>query len=223
MGSSPTSLDPVVLAHVEGPRILDVASGFGRWGFLCVANSYEFDHPTEGRPTIVGCDGHLPNVEMARASGCYAECHHVRFPPLNFADNSFDTVLLMEIVEHLVEDQALELIESAKRIARRKVLVSTPNYPCLRPGHETITGYNELDAHLSYISRRQLRRLGFKVFGVGARPLPRIPRGIMRRMGLLAWYRHRAEHAISGFAPLLPVIANNVLGVWTKPGSAPAA
>lgn len=218
MGSSPSALDPVVLPHVEGPRILDVACGFGRWGFLCVANSWETQRHQEGRrPFIVGCDGYLPNVELARSNGCYAECIHARFPPLPFADRSFDTVLLLEIVEHLPEAQALELIDAAKRIAKRKVIVSTPNYPAFRGGHETLTGYNELDAHLCYISRRQLKRLGFTVYGSGARHLPRIPRGLLRRLGLLEWYQHRVRHAIGGLAALMPFLGDNVVGVWARP------
>jgi hypothetical protein len=122
----------------------------------------------------------------------------------------------MEIVEHLPEAQALELIAAAKRIARRKVIVSTPNYECLRPGHETITGYNELDAHLCYISRRRLRKLGFRVYGVGTRPLPRVLRGALRRLGLLDWYQHRARHALGGLGAIFPVLGDNVVGVWTN-------
>jgi len=217
MGSSPSALDPVVLPHVEGPEILDVASGFGRWGFLCMTNAWETScGAKDGPPNITGCDGHLPNVELALRSGAYRECIHVRFPPLPFGERSFDTVLLMEIVEHLPEAQALELIAAAKRIARRKVIVSTPNYECLRPGHETITGYNELDAHLCYISRRRLRKLGFRVYGVGTRPLPRVLRGALRRLGLLDWYQHRARHALGGLGAIFPVLGNNVVGVWTN-------
>jgi hypothetical protein len=49
---------------------------------------------------VVGCDGHLPSVEMARKPGDYSEVLHLRFPPLPFEDRSFDKVLIMEIVEH---------------------------------------------------------------------------------------------------------------------------
>jgi len=215
VGSSPTTLDSIVLQHVRGPEILDVACGFGRWGFLCTANNWETQTRTRATPpTVVGCDGYLPNVEMARRNGCYAQVDHIRFPPLPYAAKSFDTVLLLEIIEHLPETDALALIDAAKNIARSTVIVSTPNYPAFRGGHETITGYNELDAHLCYISRRQLKRLGFTVYGAGPRQLSRIPRGLLRRLRLLDVYETRIRHAIGGLASMFPLLGDNVVGVW---------
>jgi len=171
---------------------------------------------TRQRPIVVGCDGHLPNVEMARSNGAYADVIHVRFPPLPFEDGSFDTVLLMEIIEHLPEQQAFELIAEAKRVATKRVIVSTPNYPAFREGHTTITGYNDLDAHLSYITRRQLRALGFRIYGAGLRPLPRILQGVLRRSGLLDWFRRRVVPALAGMSSLVLPLADNVVGVWIR-------
>lgn len=222
MGSSPTCLDPVVIPLVEGPRVLDVASGFGRWGVLCVANHWETVNWK--RPEVVGCDGYLPNVEMTRATGVYAEVLHVRFPPLPFPDQSFDTVLLMEIVEHLEKPDAYRLVEEAKRIARKRVIVSTPNFSMLREGHDTITGFNELEHHLSYISRRDLRRMGFTVYGTGSREPGRILRGVLRRLWLLDWYMRRVRPALSGLGALFPCIGMNAVGLWIRPdqgGSVP--
>lgn len=215
MGSSPTCLDPLVIPLVEGPRVLDVASGFGRWGVLCVANHWET--VTWKRPEVVGCEGYLPNVEMSRMTGAYSEVIHVRFPPLPFPDRSFDTVLLMEIVEHLEKTEAYRLIDEAKRIARKRVIVSTPNFSMLREGHDTITGFNELEHHLCYISRRDLRRMGFTVYGAGSREPGRIVRGVLRRLRLLDWYMRRVRPLLSGLGALVPSISMNAVGLWIRP------
>ena len=93
MGSSPCALDSAVMPLVLGPRILDAGCGFGRWGALLTTNYWETHRAEPGiRPSIKGCDGYLPNVELARQSGFYAEVIHTSFPPLPFPDNSFDAV-----------------------------------------------------------------------------------------------------------------------------------
>jgi SAM-dependent methyltransferase len=88
----------VVIPLVQGPRILDVGCGFGRWGVLITTNYWEtFDGHPIGRPDVVGCDGHLPNVEMAKQSGFYSKVHYLTFPALPFDVGSFDTVLMIDV------------------------------------------------------------------------------------------------------------------------------
>jgi SAM-dependent methyltransferase len=153
---------------------------------------------------------------MCRANGCYKEAFHIIVPPLLFDDCSFDTVLLLDIIEHLTENQARLIIQEAKRVARHRVIVSTPNYPDLRDGVTSITGWNPLDAHLSYISRSELRRLGFKLFGCGLRPGQRYFRGALKRLGVLGWYDSWVRSNLGGLSFSLPAIADNVVGLWTK-------
>jgi len=47
---------------------------------------------------------------------------------LPFKENSFDTVLMLDFVEHLEKERGEKIIERAKRIAKKKVLVFTPKY-----------------------------------------------------------------------------------------------
>ncbi len=217
MGGSPVFLDPVVIPLIQGPRILDVGCGFGKWGCLSTTNYWETHNPgTASRPLIVGCDGYLPNVEMARNSGSYARCEHLTFPPLPFDDRSFDTVLLIEIVEHLEEENAMKLIEEAKRVALHRVIISTPNYPDFREAHKTITGLNALDGHLSYWSRRSLRQLGFELFGAGWKPGNRYWRGLLRRLGILGWYDKRVRPCLSSLSLIFPFAADNIVGLWAR-------
>jgi len=141
---------------------------------------------------------------------------HLKVPPLPFDDCSFDSVLLVEIVEHLDEDNAELLIREAKRVARHRVIIATPNYPDLRGGTNSITGWNPLDAHLSYISRAKLRTLGFRLFGCGLRPGSGYFRGALKRLGIRIWYDNWFRHNFSGLGLLFPAMADEIVGLWTR-------
>ncbi|HME43775.1 MAG TPA: class I SAM-dependent methyltransferase [Syntrophorhabdales bacterium] len=217
MGSSPCVLDAVVIPLVLGPSILDVGCGFGRWGALLTTNYWETHLAEPGtRPSITGCDGYLPNVELARQSGFYTEVTHTLFPPLPFANDSFETVLLLDIVEHLDSKDGSKLIDEAKRIASRRVILSTPNWPAFRGGHATVTGWNDLEAHLSYWSRGTLRDLGFRLYGAGWHPGKRYWRGALRRARLLPLYDATIRPNIASLSRCAPFFAENLVGMWQK-------
>jgi hypothetical protein len=129
---------------------------------------------------------------------------------------SFDTVLMIEIIEHLPESDAVELIAEAKRVARKRVVLSTPNYPDFRGGHDDITGWNDLDAHLSYLSQSRLRQLGFKISGAGLKSRNRYVRGALRRIGLLPWFDARFRPAFGCLGSFIPFTAQNTVAVWVR-------
>jgi SAM-dependent methyltransferase len=217
MGSSPCALDSVVMPLVLGPRILDVGCGFGRWGVLLTTNYWETHRAERGvRPSIMGCDGYTPNVELAKQSGFYADVLHTLFPPLPFSDNSFDTVLLIDVIEHLEEKNGTNLIEEAKRVASRRVVLSTPNWPAFRGGHATITGWNDLEAHLSYWSRRTLRNFGFRLYGAGLRPVMGRLQIALGRLHLLSSYDAILRPSLASLSRVMPAVAENIVGIWSK-------
>lgn len=222
MGSSPAFLDPVVIPLVEGPRILDVGCGLGKWGYLCMTNYWEtFAPQPDHTPEVVGIDGFFPNVQKAIQNGCYRTVIHGLLPLLPFENQSFDSVLLIEIVEHMEAGKDLQLIQEAKRVARRRVILSTPNFPTPRPGHKTMTGYNEMEAHLSFLSRRTLRRLGFRLYGAGLRRGPKEWRRILYRLHLLKFYDNRFRIGLRNISYWFPCLSENVVGVWTRQDSVP--
>lgn len=217
MGGSPVYLDPIVIPLIQGPRILDVGCGFGKWGNLCLTNYWETHSANEGgSPQIVGIDAYLPNVNMAKNNGCYTQVLHAIFPPLPFDKQTFDTVLMIEVVEHLQEEKAIELIKEAKRVAKYRVIISTPNFPNFREPHITITGLNDIEAHISFWSRRCLRQLGFRLYGAGWRSGGRYWRGMLRRTYLLSFYDEVVRTTLMSLSRYTPIFSENVIGVCDK-------
>jgi hypothetical protein len=45
--------------------------------------------------------------------------------------------------------------------------LSTPNYPCFRPGADTLVGFNEWEHHLSWWTEQEFTGYGYTVWGIG--------------------------------------------------------
>jgi hypothetical protein len=118
----------------------------------------------------VGVDLHEPSLEASRRAGIHGETLQTpvldvaeRFPP-----KSFDAVVALDVIEHLQKDDGLALLERMESLARRRVVVFTPN-GFLPQG--PLEG-NELQRHLSGWGAGELRGLGYEVEGMtGWRPL----------------------------------------------------
>lgn len=84
----------------------------------------------------------------------------------------------------------LETIEAA---ATERVIVSTPNAHYLREAHDTLVGFNPLEAHLSEVPRSLLAGRGYTVRGAGfGRYDSRVARRAKRlRVRARAWCRRR--------------------------------
>ncbi len=100
-------------------------------------------------------------VERARGLGVRAEVYDGERLPL--PDESVDTAILLEVLEHL-EDPA-PLLREARRVARRGVLVTTPN--CTQSfGRVPIEFSHMLDVdHRQYFTADSLAALLDDVFG----------------------------------------------------------
>jgi SAM-dependent methyltransferase len=100
-------------------------------------------------------------VERARELGVDARMYDGERLPLD--DGSVDTVILLEVIEHLDDPRAL--LAEAKRVARRGVLVSTPN--CTQSfGRVPVEFSHMLDVdHRQFFTESSLTALLEQVFG----------------------------------------------------------
>jgi 2-polyprenyl-3-methyl-5-hydroxy-6-metoxy-1,4-benzoquinol methylase len=137
----------------------------------------------ERRPLrMVGVDGYLPVIEQSRARGIHDEYHEMSLLDIEekFGPKSFDCVLASDVIEHFEEADARELIRQMERVARKKVILYTPN-GFLPQGEEYGNSYQR---HLSGWTARQMEILGYRVVGIeGLRWL----RGEMARIRWRPW------------------------------------
>ena len=119
---------------------------------------------------IVGVDTFEPVIEQSRARHFHDEYVETDVLKIDkyFQPNSFDCVLASDLIEHLPAEDGYKLIGIMEKIARKKVIVYTPNGFLEQ---EEVYG-NPFQRHLSGWSAQQMSNLGFRVMGIqGLKPL----------------------------------------------------
>jgi SAM-dependent methyltransferase len=139
-----------VAAHA-GPVVLDLGCGLG--GYTKALSERGLD--------ARGIDVSPEYVERARSLGVEADLYDgARLP---YDDDSFDTVAMLEVLEHLEDPAAL--LREARRVARRGVLVSVPN-STQDFGKVPVEFSHMLDVdHRQFFTETSLRELLDGVFG----------------------------------------------------------
>lgn len=77
-----------------------------------------------------------------------------------FAAKSFDAVVALDFIEHLNKKDGYRLTNEMEKIARKKVLIFTPN------GFMIQAGPSEFDRHLSGWTVEEFRNLDYKIYGM---------------------------------------------------------
>jgi SAM-dependent methyltransferase len=145
----PVINEAYVLKEVVGKTVLDVGCGSGRWGALLSGKGFN----------VVGVDVTLEYLALASQNG------YTRLVKLDFEKDSllsafglasFDTVLCVEVLEHLIKKTGLKLLGEMVWLGK-KVVVTTP---C---GFYPFTGSCYADTHKSGWYREDFEALGYKV------------------------------------------------------------
>jgi SAM-dependent methyltransferase len=201
VSSSWSYLDPVVLPLLVGETVLDAGCGLGRWAALVESNYWEAG--LDAAPAVDGFDAFEPNVEHCRSRGTYRRVWQQTLP--SALEGTWDTVLAIELVEHVASEHVDEVLETLEGAARRRIVVSTPNSLLLRPGSETPVGFNPFEAHLGHAPRAVFERRGYRVRGVGfGRYNSRLAR-TAKRLGV--------RSSFTSLPRRLPAIAETIVAV----------
>lgn len=110
----------------------------------------------------VGVDLFDPYLEESKKKCTHNKYIKADITKIEFEEDNFDAVILMDVLEHLSTEDGKELLIKAKKWAKRKVIVFTPNGFVYQGDREE----NPLQVHKSGWKPLQLKKLGFKVRGV---------------------------------------------------------
>jgi len=138
-------------AQDEIQTVLDVACG--------LALKSKFLEPC----MILGVDVYEPYLKAIKADIPYAVIKYdVRKLDDLFLDDSFDVVYAIDILEHLEKNESIQLIASCKRIARKAVVIETPNGPV--PQNLDIQGFggHQYQTHRCSWDVSGLKKMNFR-------------------------------------------------------------
>jgi SAM-dependent methyltransferase len=110
----------------------------------------------------VGVEVFEPYLNKSKEKGIHSEYILSDVKKVDFPEGSFDAVLMLEVLEHLSEEDGMEMIEKAKKWCSKKVIISSPNGYI----HQKEVDGNPYQKHLSGWDLRKMRSLGFKCRGL---------------------------------------------------------
>lgn len=121
-----------------------------------------------GFTKLVGIDFSETAIKKAHSKGIKAQVHDLS-NPLSFEDNSFETVVMLDVLEHLYNPE--EVLSEVRRVGKYLVL-SVPNFNSLDARLRVLIGKIPLNnqlkkGHVYWLNRAELHRLlsrrGFKI------------------------------------------------------------
>ena len=116
------------------------------------------------KPHSTGVDAFEPSIKASRSKGIHDEYRQLNILELenSFEENSYDCVLLNDVIEHLEKEDGLKLIRMLEKIAKKRVIIFTPNgfVP-----QEPFEG-NPWQEHKSGWSVKEMQDHGYKVWGI---------------------------------------------------------
>jgi len=119
----------------------------------------------KGPTKTVGVEYWNPSIEESRQREIHTEYINADITTVNYPDSSFDSVILIDVLEHFTKEDAVKLLSTIQRWAKKNVIIVVPNG--FIPQDEDDEEGNKKQHHLSGWSVRDLEGMGFRVKGFG--------------------------------------------------------
>lgn len=120
----------------------------------------------------VGVEIHEPYFNCAVENKTHSKLIRGDISNMNFDENSFDATVLIDVLEHLDRQSAIEILDKAKKWSRKMVVVNTPNGFVEQPSLDN----NPHQKHISGWGCSEMRDLNFKTFGLAGLKCLRKPK-----------------------------------------------
>ncbi|TND08095.1 MAG: hypothetical protein FD123_2649 [Bacteroidetes bacterium] len=119
---------------------------------------------------VTGIDAFQPSIDRSRAAGIHHEYKLMNVMDMTkeFPEKSFDVVIASDLIEHLEKEDGMRLLEMMEKLARKKVIIFTPNGFLEQREYDG----NKYQVHLSGWDVEEMQKLGYRVNGInGWKPL----------------------------------------------------
>lgn len=157
------------LTPLDTDSVLEVGCGAGY-------SLIEFKNNFKEGTSFSACDIDPKLVDLAKEKNPEVDCRTASIYELPYEDNSFDTILCLEVLEHLENPE--KALSELSRVAKKYIIVSTPNEPiwrilnCVRGKY--LKDFGNTPGHINHWSSKSFKKLVSKYFNVVdiKKPLP---------------------------------------------------
>ncbi|MFH1744572.1 MAG: class I SAM-dependent methyltransferase [bacterium] len=110
----------------------------------------------------IGVEAFTPYLAETQKRKIHTEYINKRIEEVDFPENSFDAVIMIEVLEHFPKETGYEILKKADKWAKKKIIVSSPNGFLAQKEVDS----NPLQKHLSGWDYEKMKSLDFKCYGL---------------------------------------------------------
>ena len=112
----------------------------------------------------VGVEIHKPYIKISKQKKIHDKYYHldVLDAGRKFGPKSFDCVIALGVIEHLSKKEGFKLLEIMEKLARKSIIIFTPNDFLKSHKRHAQKGYD----HKSGWKAEEFKKLGYTVYGV---------------------------------------------------------
>lgn len=110
----------------------------------------------------VGVEAFAPYIEESKKRSIHTKYLHKKIEEIDFPENTFDVVIMVEVLEHLPKEVGKRILKKAENWAKKKIIISSPN--SFIPQKQVDN--NPWQKHISSWDYEKMKDCGFRSYGL---------------------------------------------------------